>query len=102
MVLRGGLRGQRAPDHERQPHIHGARAGQCRSGIGIANVNQCPPWEPGMVRESTSLPYTASEYVQDVQLWVEATSIEVEQSGALMVMTLGGNARLVADASRQK
>ena len=77
----GILSGQRAPNYERRPHIHGARSGQYRSGTDIATTNKRPPWEPDMTQENTGLPYTAREYVQDVQLWVEATNIPIPQQG---------------------
>lgn len=90
----GVLPANRSAAFGRQPHIHGARSGQYRSGISVANTKSAPPWEPGMAHENTQPPYTADEYFRDVRPWVQATEVDERRRGPLLKPAIGCQARL--------
>ena len=55
-----------------------------------------------MVHENSPLPYTAAEYCQDLELWVLATEVPEERQGPLIVLALGGQARMVMEKVRKE
>ena len=89
-VSRGG-------GYQKQPHIFGVAIGQYRRGINVANTQQAPPWDPPMIHDNRSLPYTVAEYSRDVVAWCQATGIPVDRQGFLIRLALGGQARRVAE-----
>ena len=77
---------------EREPHIHGAQAGQYRYGTAVGSAKVPPSWAPEMVHDR-EYPYYVDQYAKDVRDWVVATEVLEHRQGQLLIWALGGQAR---------